>query len=527
MARDGLFAFGCAVALVAAGLLAPASAAPPDDRDAVLNTTLAVQTALAQGRDHLLRGNPRGAVEVLESQVSRCNGNKLYLDLLAQAYRGYIKDLRLSNQEALAETYVRRLSILDRGSALAAPSTPTTEVKASAPEIKVPAPPPSRTDGTSRGSRPDDSGRKAAQELLGRAEREFRDRHYGEARTLFEQAHVADQASTDASHDRWAYCKLHHVVEQINQTPAGRTDWAALEDEVRQALKMSPQLADYGQRLLDEIGKNRAGSVGPAVAVRHFERDAQGWYRAETSNFRVFYRQSREQAEQVAQVAERTRLTMHRKWFGGTPEEWNPRCDIFLHLTAQDYTQATHVPGESPGHSSIRTDQGSGRVIGRRIDVHVDNPNMAIAVLPHETTHVVLAGQFGNYQVPRWADEGMAVMSEPRDKIERHLQNLPRCREQQELFSLRDLMQMPEYPEPRRISAFYAESVSVVDFLSNQRGPQEFAQFVRDGLRSGYETALQKHYGYRDFRDLQQRWQQYAFGDATGAPTGVARGSMQ
>ena len=46
-------------------------------------------------------------------------------------------------------------------------------------------------------------------------------------------------------------------------------------------------------------------------------------------------------------------------------------------------------------------------------------------MLPHEATHVVLAGQFGDQPVPRWADEGMAVLTEPRDKIDRHLRNLP------------------------------------------------------------------------------------------------------
>jgi hypothetical protein len=295
-----------------------------------------------------------------------------------------------------------------------------------------------------------------------------------------------------------------------------------LEAEVRQALQLAPRLENYGNKLLGEIAQSRNGSSGPAVAVRHFERNAEGWYRADTANFRVFYRQGRETAEQVAEVGERTRSAMHRKWFGGTPEEWNPKCDIFLHATAEEYTQATGVPGNSPGHSSIRTE--SGRVVGRRIDLHIDNPNMLIAVLPHEATHVVLAGQFGNFQVPRWADEGMAVLTEPRDKVERHLQNLGRCRDEQQLFTLRDLMQMNDYPEPRRISAFYAESVSVVDFLSNQQGPQVFSQFVRDGLRSGYEAALQKHYGYHDFNDLQQRWRQFAFGDAPG---GIARGSME
>ena len=75
--------------------------------------------------------------------------------------------------------------------------------------------------------------------------------------------------------------------------------------------------------------------------------------------------------------------------------------------------------GGSPGHSSIRTD--GPRVLSRRIDLHCgDVPNLLAAVLPHETTHVTLAGQFGDRPVARWADEGMAVLTEPREKVERH-----------------------------------------------------------------------------------------------------------
>jgi hypothetical protein len=77
---------------------------------------------------------------------------------------------------------------------------------------------------------------------------------------------------------------------------------------------------------------------------------------------------------------------------------------------------------------------------------------------------------------------------------------------------------MNDYPEARAISAFYAQSVSLVEFLSAQKGPQVFARFLRDGLKGGYETALQKHYGYKGFDELQQRWTQEAF-----AAAGVAQ----
>src|SRR5262249_41277369 len=145
-------------------------------------------------------------------------------------------------------------------------------------------------------------------------------------------------------------------------------------------------------------------------------------------------------------------------------------------------------------HSSLRTD-GS-RVLARRIDLHCDDvSNMLIGVLPHETTHVILAGQFGEQPIPRWADEGIAVLTEPREKVEKHLRNLGRCRQDNSLLSVKQLMTMADYPEPRYICAFYAQSVSLVEYLSGLKGPQVMTQFLRDAPKIGYEQALNKHFG--------------------------------
>ena len=70
---------------------------------------------------------------------------------------------------------------------------------------------------------------------------------------------------------------------------------------------------------------------------------------------------------------------------------------------------------------------------------------------------------------------------------------------------------MDDYPEPRLIGAFYAQSVSLVDFLCGQRGPQVFSAFLADGMQSGYEPALKKHYGFQGFAELDARWRTHAF----------------
>ena len=59
---------------------------------------------------------------------------------------------------------------------------------------------------------------------------------------------------------------------------------------------------------------------------------------------------------------------------------------------------------------------------------------------------------------------------------------------------------------PPLITVFYVESVSVVDFLVAEKGPQVFVQFVREAAKSGLDAALQKHYDCRNVAMLEDRW---------------------
>ncbi len=234
-------------------------------------------------------------------------------------------------------------------------------------------------------------------------------------------------------------------------------------------------------------------------------REAEGgaeWSTACTANFRIFHKQSRELACKVAETAERTRAATLDKWFDKIPADWERRCDIYLHATAVDYAKVTGVPDTVPGHSTFRFD--SGRLVSRRIDLHCDFHTMRSAVLPHEVTHAVLHGMFGEKSLPRWANEGMAALAEPTQQLRMQFEQLARYRQAGQLFCLQALMETRDYPE-RRVAAFYAQSVSVVSFLTAARGPREFIRFLRETTEFGYEEALKRHYGWT-FADLEHHW---------------------
>jgi hypothetical protein len=258
-----------------------------------------------------------------------------------------------------------------------------------------------------------------------------------------------------------------------------------------------------------EGGKQEPKKV-PPVTVRHLSRTIDGWSVAETANFRIYYTDSSEFADQAARVAERTRSAASRKWLGDNVEDNGPRCDVYLYATGEDYSKATGVSPRSPGHTTIRGDEG--HIVSRRIDLRCDDPNLLAAVLPHEVTHVVVAGRLGSLPVPPWANEGMAVLTEPRSYVERHLRDLPRYRRDQVLFSSAELIQLQNYPSWRLMGPFYAQSVSLVEFLAAERGPQTFTYFVRAAARDGYEAALKHYYGW-DFDALDRHWRDHAFGE--------------
>ena len=68
----------------------------------------------------------------------------------------------------------------------------------------------------------------------------------------------------------------------------------------------------------------------------------------------------------------------------------------------------------------------------------------------------------------------------------------------------------PPHASPARDAD--AQSVSVVDFLVKKKDAVTFARFVRVGLNSGYESALEQYYGYRSFAEMEKDWVGHAFG---------------
>ena len=523
------------------------------DTDAKFQKILAVQKALLEGQDHFKKGNYQAAVFILEAQIASIDGNKEYLQLLHNAYQGHIRDLQAKGLTEEISKYEKRLQILDSGitqgakSGTVAPvSTPavvpapaTASVIASAlskfvvptkvveqPKIAQDAP---KVRGKIEDANEDNpfsftntQRYHDARLRLDQAEKEFAGKNFRLASKLYEESYRLEPKVMPQSVERWAYCRLYSVVEAMNQKQNAKLDpqW---ENEIRVSLSMAPQLQSFGNTLLANIDqrKQEIGATNPlqpsaaVVEVKHTGPYQGNWYLAETKNFRVWHHLNQADATQVAKSSEACRVEAAMKWFGAVGNDWTPICEIYLHPTAQEYSKSTGAPVASPGHTTLKTE--GVRVLSRRIDLHTDEANMMTGVLPHETTHVVLAGRMGDQPVPRWADEGMAVLSEPKNRIQKHLDNLPKHARENTLFHVSRLMQMADYPEPKLVGPFYAQSVSLVDYLTRLKGPQAFGEFMKDGLKNGYESALSRHYGIQSYNDLNQSWWNACFSNNTAA----------
>jgi len=248
----------------------------------------------------------------------------------------------------------------------------------------------------------------------------------------------------------------------------------------------------------------------PAGAPRPKAQPAmpEGWHAFETANFRIIYRQNKSQVETVAAKAEQLRGTSFERWFGPPGTEWSPRCDIWLHATAAEYAQATQKPAATPGHASVGVKEG--KVLYRRIDLRLDSTNVLDSALPREVGYVVLADLFPDQPLPTWAHVGMTIQGEAPAEVSRYLRTMPRLQQEKKLLAVRDLLKMPDFPEAERITAFYVESVSLVDYLVRLKGARAFALYLREAPRRGYEEALDRHYGIKDAADLHDRWMKFA-----------------
>lgn len=200
-------------------------------------------------------------------------------------------------------------------------------------------------------------------------------------------------------------------------------------------------------------------------------------------------------AQQVGQYAEHYRKEKAIQWLGQEMPTWGQPCPLRVTVTMSG----------AGGATSFAFDNG--QILSQNMHVEGSLDRLLASVLPHEVTHTVFAYHF-RCPVPRWADEGGAVLSEDEversrhDMLARQILNTPG-----RAIPLRRLFALREYPGD--VMALYAQGYSVTNFLVGRSTRQVFLSFIAHGMRQGWDASAQAHYRFSSVEELEQAWLQH------------------
>jgi hypothetical protein len=226
-----------------------------------------------------------------------------------------------------------------------------------------------------------------------------------------------------------------------------------------------------------------------------------------TANFRVTAPSTRI-ARLVADVAERTRKDMALTWLRKELPRRPEPCPIAVTVSHQGSGGATSF------------DFTGGKVFA---DMHVEGEldRLLADIVPHEVTHTVLADHFKS-PLPRWADEGVALLSESGEEGSRHTQVVRDTLNEGSGLQLKVLFAARDFP--RNVMGFFAQSYSVTKFLVERKDCPTFVRFITDGMKDGWEPAAKTHYGFASVNELERAWIAALKATAKSVPPAVEGG---
>lgn len=256
--------------------------------------------------------------------------------------------------------------------------------------------------------------------------------------------------------------------------------------------------------------------AGDATAnLRTVVRD--GWTICETPRFAVWSRGSAAETRDTSRICEELHGALSDVWLREDERRaWSSRAVVVVHRDATGYQQAMGLPGDrSVGCTTLQV--GDAGVTFRRIDLRADAAAWQTSALAHEMTHLILADRFGQRSLPLWADEGLAMLSEPDATRLRRQETLANALRAGGALPLRDLLGRHDPPAARVRDVFYSESAAVTALLVDRATPATFLTFLDAAGTQGYDVALQNVYAIDGVSGLERLWDENSKAAALGA----------
>ena len=183
---------------------------------------------------------------------------------------------------------------------------------------------------------------------------------------------------------------------------------------------------------------------------------------------------------------------------------WDNRAKIYIYDNSQDYQQATGQPSWSSGCAYPKQ---------KIIHTFPYAKKFFDTILPHEMGHIIFREfvGFDNSAIPVWLDEGVACYAQP-SQFSQANEIIKEGMQNNRFISLKGLSKLEPQSmvDPYLVSLFYAESVSIVDYLVKKSGQDTFilfCQLLRD--KKDLEKALSSSYNFSGISELDQEWQRH------------------
>jgi RNA polymerase sigma factor (sigma-70 family) len=242
---------------------------------------------------------------------------------------------------------------------------------------------------------------------------------------------------------------------------------------------------------------DRDGQVRRASVRLDVPEESRRQAEHRTTNF-VVIAPDAETAEAVGKRAEAERKRQALAWLGQEMPDWPQRCRVRVRLKERAW--------EATGSTTFTSDQAGPTAM------ELTGPLDCLLAdeLPGQMAHAVLHDELG-IAAPRWAGPGMALVEATRSKRERYERACHKMMQGTPEMPLRRLLGLREYPQDVR--AYYAEGMTLTQFLVERKDRATFLAFVGLGMRKDWDAAVRRYYGLDGVEELEARWRRWQAGE--------------
>lgn len=233
---------------------------------------------------------------------------------------------------------------------------------------------------------------------------------------------------------------------------------------------------------------------------------ADKWNTSKSTHFIVYYKNAPEDFIQELvnrsedyynKIADRLGFRRFDFWL------WDNRAKIYIYDDVKDYQVATGQPSWSAG-SAIPKE--------KIIYAFPYAQGFFDTILPHEMGHIVFREfvGFDNYAIPIWLDEGVASYQQ-NSKYSTWKTRVQAAIAKGALIPLQGLSGInPQSINSPAAQLFYAEAVSIVDYLIKEFGKDNFVVFCQNARdKRDLQKALSSVYPFSNTAELDDAWQRY------------------